>query len=91
MLEDDEPCNFLAVGEADKRLHLHAGCSYRPPLHGRGDVPSAAAEFASPLCSGVNAITQDLRVLLLVCGLRRVKDPLYLLEAFSGEVAVPTL
>lgn len=27
---------------------------------------------------------EDLRVFLLVCGLRRVKDPLYLLEAFSG-------
>lgn len=26
----------------------------------------------------------ELRVYLLVCGLRRVKDPLYLLEAFSG-------
>ncbi|XP_056586058.1 glycosyltransferase 1 domain-containing protein 1 isoform X3 [Triplophysa dalaica] len=26
---------------------------------------------------------EDLRVFLLVCGLRRVKDPLYLLEAFS--------
>lgn len=27
---------------------------------------------------------EDLHVFLLVCGLRRVKDPLYLLEAFSG-------
>nr|XP_023682786.1 glycosyltransferase 1 domain-containing protein 1 isoform X2 [Paramormyrops kingsleyae] len=32
---------------------------------------------------GVSAIAEDLRVFLLVCGLRRVKDPLYLLEAFS--------
>lgn len=27
---------------------------------------------------------KELRVFLLVCGLRRVKDPLYLVEAFSG-------
>ncbi|XP_023682785.1 glycosyltransferase 1 domain-containing protein 1 [Paramormyrops kingsleyae] len=33
--------------------------------------------------AGVSAIAEDLRVFLLVCGLRRVKDPLYLLEAFS--------
>lgn len=26
----------------------------------------------------------ELRVFLLVCGLRTVKDPLYLVEAFSG-------
>ncbi|KAI4899751.1 hypothetical protein NFI96_013323, partial [Prochilodus magdalenae] len=30
----------------------------------------------------VNAV-EDLRVFMLVCGLRRVKDPLYLLKAFS--------
>ncbi|XP_075903340.1 glycosyltransferase 1 domain-containing protein 1 isoform X2 [Nelusetta ayraudi] len=29
----------------------------------------------------------DLRVFLLVCGLRRVKDPLYLLQVFSGICA----
>ncbi|KAJ8263231.1 hypothetical protein COCON_G00156880 [Conger conger] len=34
--------------------------------------------------SGVNgADVEDLRVFLLVCGLRRVKDPLYLVQAFS--------
>ncbi|XP_035235897.1 glycosyltransferase 1 domain-containing protein 1 isoform X1 [Anguilla anguilla] len=34
--------------------------------------------------SGVNGTgVEDLRVFLLVCGLRRVKDPLYLVEAFS--------
>ena len=27
----------------------------------------------------------ELRVFLLVCGLRRVKDPLYLVEDFSGK------
>lgn len=27
----------------------------------------------------------ELRVFLLVCGLRRVKDPLYLVEVFSGK------
>lgn len=27
----------------------------------------------------------DLRVFLLVCGLRRVKDPLYLADDFSGK------
>lgn len=27
----------------------------------------------------------DLHVFLLVCGLRKVKDPLYLLKAFSGK------
>lgn len=32
---------------------------------------------------------EDLHVFLLVCGLRRVKDPLYLLEAFSGTGITP--
>ncbi|KPP59132.1 hypothetical protein Z043_122980 [Scleropages formosus] len=35
------------------------------------------------VCSGVRDAGEDLRVFLLVCGLRRVKDPLYLVEAFS--------
>ncbi len=29
---------------------------------------------------------ENLRAFLLVCGLRRVKDPLYLLEAFAGII-----
>ncbi len=29
---------------------------------------------------------ENLHVFLLVCGLRRVKDPLYLLEAFAGII-----
>ncbi|XP_018587255.2 glycosyltransferase 1 domain-containing protein 1 [Scleropages formosus] len=33
--------------------------------------------------AGVRDAGEDLRVFLLVCGLRRVKDPLYLVEAFS--------
>lgn len=36
-------------------------------------------------CPGVSRDhVDDLHVFLLVCGLRRVKDPLYLLEIFSG-------
>ncbi|XP_013862611.1 glycosyltransferase 1 domain-containing protein 1 isoform X2 [Austrofundulus limnaeus] len=35
--------------------------------------------------SGVrNECVDELRIFLLVCGLRRVKDPLYLVEVFSG-------
>ncbi|KAL4660418.1 glycosyltransferase 1 domain-containing protein 1 [Arapaima gigas] len=33
--------------------------------------------------AGVRDAAEDLNVFLLVCGLRRVKDPLYLVEAFS--------
>lgn len=41
----------------------------------------------SGLCPGVSCEHVDeLRVFLLVCGLRRVKDPLYLLEVFSGKL-----
>lgn len=41
--------------------------------------------FASGSSPGVRREHVDeLRVFLLVCGLRRVKDPLYLVELFSG-------
>lgn len=42
--------------------------------------------FSSGFCPGVSCERlDDLRVFLLVCGLRRVKDPLYLLQVFSGK------
>lgn len=41
--------------------------------------------FVSGFSPGVSSEHVDeLRVFLLVCGLRRVKDPLYLVEVFSG-------
>ncbi|XP_062310469.1 glycosyltransferase 1 domain-containing protein 1 isoform X1 [Osmerus eperlanus] len=40
-------------------------------------------EFLTSSGVAERSAEEDLRVFLLVCGLRRVKDPLYLLEAFS--------
>lgn len=43
-------------------------------------------DSASGFSTGVHtAHGTELRVFLLVCGLRRVKDPLYLVEDFSGK------
>lgn len=33
--------------------------------------------------SGINQSADNLHIFLLVCGLRQVKDPLYLVDAFS--------
>lgn len=42
------------------------------------------------LCFGFVGVrvdrVDDLHVFLLVCGLRKVKDPLYLLNTFSGDI-----
>lgn len=35
--------------------------------------------------TAIPADTDRLHLFLLVCGLRRVKDPLYLVEVFSGK------
>ncbi|KAA0713790.1 Glycosyltransferase 1 domain-containing protein 1 [Triplophysa tibetana] len=48
------------------------------------DHSGVCGEHRWEVCSCVSTEkVEDLRVFLLVCGLRRVKDPLYLLEAFS--------
>lgn len=48
-------------------------------------VLSFCVSGCSPGVSSEHA--DELRVFLLVCGLRRVKDPLYLLKVFSGSVS----
>lgn len=45
----------------------------------------ALSFFVSGFSPGVTSEHMDkMRVFLLVCGLRRVKDPLYLVKVFSG-------
>lgn len=34
--------------------------------------------------AGINQSADNLHIFLLVCGLRQVKDPLYLVDVFSG-------
>uniref|UniRef100_A0A8I3Q907 Glycosyltransferase 1 domain-containing protein 1 n=1 Tax=Canis lupus familiaris TaxID=9615 RepID=A0A8I3Q907_CANLF len=47
-------------------------------------VPNAAFNWNTFLhCSGINQSADNLHIFLLVCGLRQVKDPLYLVDAFS--------
>ncbi|XP_034494649.1 glycosyltransferase 1 domain-containing protein 1 isoform X2 [Ailuropoda melanoleuca] len=47
-------------------------------------VPSAAFNWNTFLHrSGINQSADNLHIFLLVCGLRHVKDPLYLVDAFS--------
>uniref|UniRef100_A0A452SXA5 Glycosyltransferase 1 domain containing 1 n=1 Tax=Ursus maritimus TaxID=29073 RepID=A0A452SXA5_URSMA len=47
-------------------------------------VPNAAFNWNTFLHrSGINQSADNLHIFLLVCGLRQVKDPLYLVDAFS--------
>lgn len=46
--------------------------------------PASVADFCNHF-PGIPAGSGPVHLFLLVCGLRRVKDPLYLVEAFSGE------
>lgn len=49
-------------------------------------------DCASGFSPGVHTKhVSELRVFLLVCGLRRIKDPLYLVEDFSGKSKNPSL
>uniref|UniRef100_A0A8C6Y7B7 Glycosyltransferase 1 domain containing 1 n=1 Tax=Naja naja TaxID=35670 RepID=A0A8C6Y7B7_NAJNA len=41
--------------------------------------------FINPFSTGIAQDDQSLYIFLLICGLRRVKDPLYLLDVFSGQ------
>lgn len=43
------------------------------------------SDFLKCFVIDIPADTDDLRVFLLICGLRRVKDPLYLVDVFSGR------
>ncbi|OXB61421.1 hypothetical protein ASZ78_012254 [Callipepla squamata] len=46
-------------------------------------VQYQAFRFLKCFVTGIPADTGDLHVFLLICGLRRVKDPLYLVDVFS--------
>uniref|UniRef100_A0A8C6DG61 Glycosyltransferase 1 domain-containing protein 1 n=1 Tax=Moschus moschiferus TaxID=68415 RepID=A0A8C6DG61_MOSMO len=51
---------------------------------GIATVPNTAFNWNTFLqCSEINQSADNLHVFLLICGLRQVKDPLYLVDAFS--------
>ncbi|XP_019616690.1 PREDICTED: glycosyltransferase 1 domain-containing protein 1-like isoform X1 [Branchiostoma belcheri] len=60
-------------------------CTYASASSHLSDILTAyrAAEFGSCACGCTDNLNDSTKVFLLVCGLRPVKDPLYLLQVFS--------
>ncbi|CAH1232414.1 GLT1D1 [Branchiostoma lanceolatum] len=60
-------------------------CTYATSSSCLSDIltPYRAAEFGSCSCGCTDDLNDSTKVFLLVCGLRPVKDPIYLLQVFS--------
>nr|XP_035964495.1 glycosyltransferase 1 domain-containing protein 1 isoform X2 [Halichoerus grypus] len=73
-----------SMKEAAQTQWPHARGKIYVQSQGVVTVPNAAFNWNTFLhCPGINQNADNLHIFLLVCGLRQVKDPLYLVDAFS--------
>nr|XP_035964563.1 glycosyltransferase 1 domain-containing protein 1 isoform X3 [Halichoerus grypus] len=78
-----------SMKEAAQTQWPHARGKIYVQSQGVVTVPNAAFNWNTFLhCPGINQNADNLHIFLLVCGLRQVKDPLYLVDAFSGRPSV---
>ncbi|KAM9747328.1 glycosyltransferase 1 domain-containing protein 1 isoform 1-T1 [Dama dama] len=67
---------FMAQPHAKDKIYVQS--------QGIATVPNTAFNWNTFLqCSEINQSADNLHMFLLICGLRQVKDPLYLVDAFS--------
>ncbi|XDA85270.1 hypothetical protein R6Z07F_015044 [Ovis aries] len=73
-----------SMKETAQRQWPHAKDKIYVQSQGIATVPNTAFNWNTFLqCSEINQSADNLHVFLLICGLRQVKDPLYLVDAFS--------
>ncbi|XP_037672957.1 glycosyltransferase 1 domain-containing protein 1 isoform X3 [Choloepus didactylus] len=73
-----------SMKDVAQRQWPHAKSKIYVQSQGITTAPNPAFNWNTFLqCSGINQSADNLRVFLLICGLRQVKDPLYLVDAFS--------
>ncbi|KAB0370116.1 hypothetical protein FD755_018078 [Muntiacus reevesi] len=73
-----------SMKEMAQRQWPHAKDKIYVQSQGIATVPNTAFNWNTFLqCSEINQSADNLHLFLLICGLRQVKDPLYLVDAFS--------
>ncbi|KAM9747329.1 glycosyltransferase 1 domain-containing protein 1 isoform 2-T2 [Dama dama] len=73
-----------SMKEMAQRQWPHAKDKIYVQSQGIATVPNTAFNWNTFLqCSEINQSADNLHMFLLICGLRQVKDPLYLVDAFS--------